>query len=297
MTKLYGSIPALITPMRPDTTIDFDVFEQLVQGQIDAGAHAVVPMGTTGESPTLSHSYHKRVIEACVSVVDKKIPVIAGTGSNCTSEAVELTAHAKTLGVDYALVVTPYYNKPNQQGLYQHFKTIATSVDLPIIIYDIPGRCGIKMENDTIARLSEELPDRIVGLKDATGNPQNTADLLNKVDTDKFFGLCGDDGLMQEFADSGSVGCISVSANVAPVQMAEMQNALKNKDMETFNAIQTRLMDLHNALFLEPNPSPCKYAMMRLGMIPSDMVRLPLVQITNDTKQQVDIALKSAGLL
>ncbi len=297
MTKLYGSIPALITPMRADTTIDFDVFEALVQGHLDAGSQAVVPMGTTGESPTLSHSYHKRVIESCVSVVGNKIPVIAGTGSNCTSEAVELTAHAKALGVDYALIVVPYYNKPNQRGLYVHYKTIATSVDLPIIIYNIPARTGIKMEADTIVKLAREMPDHFVGIKDATGDPTHTADILSQVDGTAFVSLCGDDGLMSAYAKQGSEGCISVTANVAPEHMAQMQKALHTGDMDTFNDIQDRFMPLHDALFLEPNPAPVKYAMMKRGMIPSDMVRLPLVTIADETKQAVDEALQTAGLL
>ncbi len=297
MTKLYGSVPALITPMRPDTTIDFDAFETLVQHHLDAGTHALVPMGTTGESPTVSHSYHKRVIESCISVVGKKIPVIAGTGSNSTTEAVELTAHAKSLGADYALVVVPYYNKPNQRGLYEHYKTIAISVDIPIIIYNIPGRTGIKMEADTIVKLAHDMPDSFVGIKDATGDPLHTAEILSQVDTDKFVSLCGDDGLMHKFAEQGSVGCISVTANVAPKQMADMQNALHVGNMDIFMDIQNRFTPLHNAIFLEPNPAPIKYAMVKLGMIPSDMVRLPLVTIADETKQAVDNAMRSAGLL
>lgn len=297
MTSIYGSIPALITPMRPDTTIDFDVFESLVQGQLDAGVHGLVPMGTTGESPTLSHSYHKRVVEACVSIAGGNVPVIAGTGSNNTSEAIELTAHAKALGADMALIVIPYYNKPNQEGLYQHFKAIATAVDIPIIIYNIPGRSVVKMEVDTIVRLCKEFPDQIVGIKDATGDPSHTADILSRVDTTKFTSLCGDDGLMVDFAKAGAKGCISVTANVAPKQMADMQNALAQGDMDMFHAIQDQFLPLHNALFLEPNPCPAKYAMMRLGMMPSDMVRLPLLQITDKTKASVDDALKTAGLL
>ena len=296
MVLLQGSIPALITPMHSNREIDTDGYEKLIQGQLDAGVHGLVPMGTTAESPTLSHAEHKKMIEMCISITNKKVPVLAGTGSNSTQEAIELTTYAKLAGADACLVVVPYYNKPSQEGMYQHYKAIASAVDLPIVVYNIPGRTGVKMEAETFARLTKDMPDAFIGVKDATGDPNHTKEVLQAVNGD-FVSLCGDDGLYGDFVANGSTGAISVTANLAVKDCVELNNALINKDMDTFNSIQNRLMDLHNELFVEPNPSPVKYAMNKLGMIDSDEVRLPMVKVNFDSKEKIDNALKKAGLL
>ena len=296
MVKLQGSIPALISPMTEQREFDSASFEKMVGLHLDSGTHGLVPMGTSGESPTMSHSEHKQIVDMCVQMVGGKIPVIAGTGSNSTREAIELTTHAKFAGADASLIVVPYYNKPNQEGIYQHYKAIAEEVDMPIIIYNIPSRSVVRMEIETAVRLQKEFPGVFVGMKDATGDPNFTKQLLQAVNGD-FISLCGDDGLFHEFADAGSVGTISVTSNVIPKTMAELHDYKLNGETEKFNELQQKLMPLHDILFTEPNPTPTKYAMAKMGMIESDQVRLPLVKVASETASAVDNVLSDLDLI
>jgi 4-hydroxy-tetrahydrodipicolinate synthase len=287
-----GSIVALITPFT-DHGVDEKAFQKFVEWQIGEGTQGVVPCGTTGESPTLSHPEHERVIELCIEVARGRVPVIAGTGSNSTEEAISLTRHAKKAGADAALVVTPYYNKPTQEGLYQHFKAIHDAVDLPIVIYNIPGRSVVDMSIDTMARLAE-LPG-IVGVKDAT------ADLVRPLATrmrigPEFCQLSGEDATATAFLAQGGHGCISVTANIAPRLCAEMHNAWAEGDLERMAAARDRLMPLHRALFVETSPSPVKYGAKLLGLA-DDRVRLPLVPPGEATRAEVRSAMAFAGLI
>ncbi len=287
-----GSIPALITPFR-DGKVDEKAFQSFVEWQVSEGSSAVVPCGTTGESPTLSHDEHKRVVELAVEAVAGRVPVIAGTGSNSTAEAIELTRHAKAAGASAALVVTPYYNKPTQEGLYQHFKAIQDAVELPVIIYNIPGRSVIDMSVDIMARLVK-LPN-IVGVKDATADLARPLKTRVTIGAD-FCQLSGEDATATAFLAQGGVGCISVTANVAPRLCAEMHAAWQKGDLETCFAIRDRLMPLHDAMFCETSPGPVKYAVSLLGR-GAATVRLPLVEIGEASKAKVREAMKSAGLL
>jgi 4-hydroxy-tetrahydrodipicolinate synthase len=265
----------------------------LIEWHIDEGTEGIVPCGTTGESSTLSHAEHRRVVEVCVAAVRGRVPVIAGTGSNATDEAIELTRHAKDAGADAALVVTPYYNKPTQEGLYQHFKAIHDGVDLPIIIYNIPARCVVDMSVATMARLAKLA--NIVGVKDAT------QDLARPIRTrlaigPRFCQLSGEDGTALPFLAAGGHGCISVTANVAPALCAQMQAAWRNGDVATASAISDRLAPLHAAMFCETNPAPVKYAASLLDKARPE-VRLPLVEIGEDSRALVRRAMVDAGLL
>ncbi|MDZ5648022.1 4-hydroxy-tetrahydrodipicolinate synthase [Nitrospirillum sp. BR 11828] len=289
---LAGSLVALITPFA-DGKVDERAFQALVDWQVKEGTHGLVPCGTTGESPTLSHEEHRRLVELCVEVADRRVPVVAGTGSNSTAEAISLTKHAKAVGADAALVVTPYYNKPTQEGLYQHFKAIHDAADLPIIIYNIPGRSVIDMSIATMARLAA-LPN-IVGVKDAT------ADLVRPLRTRvelgaDFIQLSGEDATATAFLAQGGVGCISVTANVAPRLCAEMQNAWVRGDLVEMARIRDLLMPLHHAMFVETSPAPVKYAASLLGLCRPEL-RLPLVETTPATQELVRSALVHAGLL
>jgi len=287
-----GSIAALITPFR-NGKLDETAFRSFVEWQIEEGTEGLVPCGTTGESPTLSHAEHKRVTEICLDAADSKVPVIAGTGSNSTAEAIELTEHAKKAGAAAALIVTPYYNKPTQEGLYQHYKAIHDAVELPIIIYNIPGRCVIDMSIDTMARLAE-LP-RIVGVKDATADlarPMATRLAIKK----EFCLLSGEDATAVPFLAGGGHGCISVTANVAPRMCSTMQKAWRKGDLKTVMNLQDRLMPLHQALFCETSPGPVKYAASLLGKCATE-TRLPLVAIKDASKERVKKAMVSAGLV
>ena len=286
-----GSIPALITPIR-DGKVDEDAFRGLVEWQIEQGSHGVVPVGTTGESPTLSHEEHKRVIRVCVEAAAGRVPVIAGTGSNNTAEAVDFTRHAKDSGADGALVVTPYYNKPTQEGLYRHYKALNDCADIPIVIYNIPGRSAVDMSVETMARLFE-LPN-IAGVKDATADLTRVSKQRQAVGRD-FIQLSGEDGTALGFNAHGGQGCISVTANVAPALCSQFQEACLSGDYGTALGIQDRLMPLHDALFAETSPAPVKYAASVLGLC-SDEVRLPVVPITDATRAKVDSALVHAGL-
>ena len=291
-----GSIVALITPFK-NNKLDEECYISLIHHHIKNGTSGLVPAGTTGESPTLTHDEHEKVIEICVKESKGKIPVIAGTGSNSTEEAISLTKYAEKIGADAALVVTPYYNKPTQEGLYQHYKAINDNSSIPIIIYNIPPRSVVDMSVDTMARLFEL--KNIVGVKDATGD-------LNRVDQQKkkmgpdFIQLSGEDGTALEFNSRGGVGCISVTANVAPKLCSTFQEASlsKNKDGSIVKAkeINDKLMPLHKSLFIESSPSPVKFA-ASLVNLSSDEVRLPLIKITDETKKIVRSALVHANLI
>jgi len=287
-----GSIVALITPFK-NNTMDEDKYISLIHHHIKSGTKGVVPAGTTGESPTLNHDEHKKVIEIAVKECKGKIPVIAGTGSNSTAEAVELSRHAEKSGADGLLIVTPYYNKPTQEGLYQHYKLINDNVGIPIIIYNIPPRSVIDMSVETMARLFEL--KNIAGVKDATANLDRVDQQLKKMGPE-FIQLSGEDGTALEFNMRGGVGCISVSANVAAKLCSEFQEACLSKNNNKAKEINEKLMPLHKSLFIESNPSPVKYAASLLNLC-SDEVRLPLVKVTEKTKKEVEKALKIAKLL
>ncbi len=287
-----GSLVALITPFR-DGKVDADGFQSFVEWQIAEGTHGLVPVGTTGESPTLSHEEHRRVVELCVEAARGRVPVIAGTGSNSTAEAIELTAHAKAAGADAALVVTPYYNKPTQEGLYQHYKAIHDAVDLPVIIYNIPGRCVVDMTVETMARLAE-LP-RIVGVKDATNDLARPLRTRTEIGPD-FCQLSGEDATVTGFLAQGGHGCISVTGNVAPRLCATMHEAWQAGDLARMGEIRDRLMPLHQALFCETSPGPVKFAASLLGKA-RDEVRLPLVPATAGARDRVRAAMRQAGLI
>ncbi len=290
-----GSNVALVTPFK-DNKLDEETYIKLINFHLENGTNGLVPAGTTGESPTLSHAEHEKVIELCINETKGKIPVIAGTGSNSTEEAVALTKHAEKAGADGALVVTPYYNKPTQEGLYQHYKTINDNTSLPIIIYNIPGRCVIDMSVDTMARLFEL--KNIAGVKDATGDLNRLDQTIKKLGP-KFIQLTGEDGLAFEFNKRGGVGVISVTANIAPKLCSDMQKFSKsNSDNEKKEAerIDALLQPVHKALFIESNPSPVKYAAKLLGLC-DDAVRLPLVKIMDKTKTEVKKSLVTAKLL
>ncbi len=290
-----GSNVALVTPFKNDK-LDEETYVKLINFHLENGTNGLVPAGTTGESPTLSHEEHERVIELCIKESKGKIPVIAGTGSNSTEEAISLTKHAEKAGADGALVVTPYYNKPTQEGLYQHYKAINDNTSLPIIIYNIPGRCVIDMSVDTMARLFEL--KNIAGVKDATGDLNRLDQTIKKLGPE-FIQLTGEDGLAFEFNKRGGVGIISVTANIAPKLCSDMQKFSKsNEDSEIKEAeiIDELLQPVHKALFIESNPAPVKYAAKLLGLC-DDAVRLPLVKIMEETKLNVKNSLISAKIL
>ncbi len=291
-----GSIVALITPFK-NNVLDEDKYASLIHYHIKNGTKGIVPAGTTGESPTLNHNEHKKVIEIAVRECKGKIPVIAGTGSNSTEEAIELSKHAEKSKSDAVLIVTPYYNKPTQEGLYQHYKAINDNIGIPIIIYNIPPRSVIDMSVDTMARLFEL--KNIIGVKDATADLNRVDQQLKKMGSD-FLQLSGEDGTALEFNKRGGVGCISVTANVAAKLCSEFQEASLNKSDENkiskAKQINEKLMPLHKALFIESNPSPVKYAASLLNLS-SEEVRLPLVKLTDKTKKEVQKALKFADLL
>ncbi len=286
-----GSITALITPFK-DGVLDEEAFQKLVEWQIGEGSHGLVPVGTTGESPTLSHAEHKRVVELCVEAAGGRVPVIAGAGSNATVEAVEFTRHAKSAGADGVLVVTPYYNKPTQSGLIAHYTAVNNCADIPIIIYNIPGRSVVDMSVETMTELFK-LPN-IVGLKDATADLARPSQQRMAMGPD-FIQLSGEDATALGFMAHGGRGCISVTANIAPSQCAAFQTACMKGDYAKALELQDRLMPLHDALFVESNPGPVKYAASRLGLCTPD-TRLPLAPITEATKAVVDAALEKAGI-
>ena len=290
-----GSNVALITPFK-DNELDEENYIKLINFHIENGTNGLVPAGTTGESPTLNHNEHQKVIEICIKESAGKIPVIAGTGSNSTEEAVSLTKHAEKAGANGVLVVTPYYNKPTQEGLYQHYKAINDNTNLPIIIYNIPSRCVIDMSVDTMSKLFEL--KNIAGVKDATGDLNRLDQTIQKLGNE-FIQLTGEDGLAFEFNKRGGVGIISVTANIAPKLCSEMQMLSKsknNEDLKKAEEIDRNLQPLHKALFIESNPAPVKYAAKVLGLC-SDEIRLPLVNVQKKTEEQVDKALSIAKLV
>ena len=290
-----GSNVALITPFK-DNNLDEENYIKLINFHLENGTNGLVPAGTTGESPTLSHKEHEKVIELCVKEANGKIPVIAGTGSNSTVEAVALTKHAEKAGANGVLVVTPYYNKPTQEGLYQHYKSINDNTSLPIIIYNIPSRCVIDMSVDTMARLFEL--KNIAGCKDATGDLNRLDQTIKKLGNE-FVQLTGEDGLAFEFNKRGGVGIISVTANIAPKLCSDFQKYSKSKtdnEIKEAERIDQMLQPLHKSLFIESNPAPVKYAAKILGLC-DDEIRLPLVKIKKETQEIVKKALSSAKLI
>lgn len=287
-----GSITALVTPFK-NGALDEAAFTRFIEWQIAEGSHGLVPVGTTGESPTLDFDEHKRVIDLTVAAARKRVPVIAGTGSNSTDEAIELSQYAETAGADAVLIVTPYYNKPTQEGLYQHFKAINDAITIPIIIYNIPPRSIVDMSVATMARLFEL--KNIVGVKDATANLARPS-LQRAAMGPEFCQLSGEDATALGFMAHGGRGCISVASNVAPRLCAEFQNACLAGDFKTALLLQDRLMPLHDVMFIETNPGPVKYAVSRLGFGTADM-RLPMVAISDASKTAIDAVLVQLGLL
>lgn len=290
--KLKGSLTALVTPFR-DGRFDEEAFRAFVGWQIESGTHGLVPVGTTGESPTLTPDEHNRVVEVCIDEAKGRVPVVAGTGSNNTAEAIAYSRHAEAAGADAVLVVTPYYNKPTQEGLFQHFKAINDAIGIPILIYNIPGRSVIDMSVDTMARLFELR--NIAGVKDATANVARVS-LQRQAMGEDFIQLSGEDATALGFMAHGGHGCISVTSNVAPALCSRMQEACLAGDYAAALTVQDRLMPLHGALFVETNPSPAKYALAVLGRM-SDEVRLPLVPVSDATKATLRSALTHAGLI
>lgn len=294
-TRFRGSMTALITPFR-NGALDLAAFEKLVDLQIKSGTSGLIPCGTTGESPTLSHAEHHQVVEACVRLAAGRVPVIAGAGSNSTSEAIALTQHAQKVGADAVLSVSPYYNKPTQEGLYQHFKAIHDASDIPIILYNIPPRSIVDISIETMARLAE-LP-RIVGVKDATqdlARPLRTLKSLERLNKN-FTQLSGEDHTALPYLAQGGNGCISVSANVAPKLCSEMHGAWACGDWPAAQAINLKLVAVHDAMFCESSPGPVKYAASLLGLC-TDECRMPLVPVADANKARVRAALEQAGLL
>jgi 4-hydroxy-tetrahydrodipicolinate synthase len=292
LARLRGSIPALLTPFR-DGRVDLKAFENFVEWQVAEGSHGLVPCGTTGESPTLSDDEFAAVVGTAVKVTKGRVPVIAGTGSNSTAHAIELTQLAQKLGADAALVVTPYYNKPTQDGLYLHFQAIAASTRLPVVIYNIPGRSVVDMLPETMGRLAKTA--NIVGVKDATANMARVT-LQREACGAKFVHLSGEDGTALGFNAHGGVGCISVTANIAPRLCAEFQNACAKGDFAKARELHERLMPLHDSLFCETSPSPVKYAASLLGKC-EETVRLPLAPLSETSKAKVRAAMTKVGLL
>jgi 4-hydroxy-tetrahydrodipicolinate synthase len=293
LPRFAGSCTALVTPFK-NGAVDADSFCKLVDFQIDNGTAGLVPVGTTGESPTLSHEEHDLVVELCIKQAARRVPVIAGAGSNSTAEAVRLAEHAATAGADAVLIVSPYYNKPTQAGLYAHFAAVAVAVDVPVIVYDIPGRSIVRVDDNTLARLASDFAN-ISGIKDATADlvrPTAVQNLLGN----GFTQLSGEDATALPYLAAGGHGCISVTANIAPKLLSEMHAAWWAGDIKTAQTIHQKLLPLHDAMFCEASPGPVKYAGSLLGICAAEM-RLPLCEIADSSKAQVKAGLVSAGLL
>jgi 4-hydroxy-tetrahydrodipicolinate synthase len=291
---LRGSLTALVTPFDSNGRFDEKAFRDFVEWQIEQGTKGLVPVGTTGESPTLSHEEHRQVVKVCVEVAKGRVPVVAGAGSNNTEEAIGLVKFAESVGADAALVVTPYYNKPTQRGIYEHFSAVAKATSLPIIIYNIPPRSIIDMSPETMGRLANAY-NNIAGVKDATGKVERVSEQRATCGKD-FIQLSGEDASALGFNAHGGVGCISVTANVAPRLCAEFQEATLSGDHEKALELQDRLLPLHKAIFLDPGVAGAKYALSRLGRI-ENVVRLPLVTAEPATVEKIDAAMKIAGLI
>ncbi len=290
-----GSFPALITPMTEDGSLDEAALRKFVDWQIEQGSDGLVAVGTTGESPTLTEEEHKAVVEIVIEQAKGRVPVIAGTGSNSTAEAIEYTVHAEKAGADAALVVVPYYNKPTQEGLYAHFRAVAEATELPVIIYNVPGRTVADIADTTIARLAADCPN-IIGIKDASGDLNRPSNLRRLLNGREFAMLSGEDGTALGFNAHGGQGCISVTANVAPALCAEFQKATLEGDYARALELQDRLFPLHRAMFVETSPGPVKYAASLLGLCTS-FARLPMVEISDASKKAVEEAMRAAGLL
>lgn len=290
---LRGSITALITPFA-NGAVDEKAFSAFVDWQIAEGSHGLVPVGTTGESPTVSHEEHRRIIEICVEVTNKRVPVVAGAGANSTAEAVALARYAEEVGADAVLSVVPYYNKPNQEGLFQHFSAVARATALPVVLYSVPGRTVVDLTVDTIARL-REAHDNIIGVKDATADMGRATMQRSRLGPD-FILLSGEDMTALGFNAHGGTGCISVTSNIAPRLCAEFQNACQQGNYARALELQDKLAPLHRTLFLEPNPTGVKYAAHRLGLAQNEL-RLPLVPVSPATQEAIDGALAHAGLI
>ena len=288
---INGSITALVTPFK-DGNVDETAFQDFIEWQISSGTHGLVPCGTTGETATLTDAEHRRVIELCVEAANGRVPIIAGAGSNETRMSIAYAQKAKDVGADAALVVTPYYNKPSQEGIYQHFKAIAEAVDIPIIVYNIPGRSVVDINNDTMGRLAK-LPT-VIGCKDATGDITRVAGLIERCG-EEFIQLSGDDPSSLGHAAHGGKGCISVGSNVAPAIYAELHNLIIAKDFVAAQAINQKLHRLHQDLFIDPSPAPAKYALSLLGKMGAG-VRLPITLCREETKDAVKSAMKMAGV-
>jgi 4-hydroxy-tetrahydrodipicolinate synthase len=287
-----GVLPALVTPFR-EGQVDEAAFVKLVERQVVGGVHGVVPVGTTGETSTLSHDEHRRVVELCVQTVKGRIPVIAGAGSNSTAEAIELARHGKAVGADAVLVVTPYYNRPSQEGLYAHYAAINDAVQIPIFVYNVPSRTSVDISDATLARLA--LLPNIVGIKDATGD-MTRATIQRITCGDDWIMLSGDDPTALGYMAHGGHGCISVTANVVPDQCAAFYNAALNGDAKAALYWQDRLVRLHKAMFTDSSPAPAKYALSQLGLC-DEAVRLPLVSASEASRAEVRAALQEAGVL
>ena len=287
-----GSYTALITPFR-NGAVDEEAYRKIVNWQIEEGTHGLVPVGTTGESPTLSHDEHKRIVEIAIDAAGGRVPVMAGAGSNATSEAIDFSVHAEKAGAAGVLVVTPYYNKPTQDGLFAHFKAINDAVSIPIIIYNIPGRSIVDMTVDTMARCFEL--QNVTGVKDATADLARVSQQRAAMGPD-FNQLSGEDATALAFMAHGGHGCISVASNVAPRLCSDFQNACLSGDFAKALELQDRLMPLHDALFCETSPGPVKYAVSRLGLCDAE-ARLPMVPISNEAKAKVEAAMDKVGLV
>ena len=293
LSPFNGSYTALITPFS-NGKVDEAAFRKLVDFQIENGTHGLVPVGTTGESPTLSHQEHDRVVEMCIEQAAGRVPVIAGAGSNSTDEAVRLARHAAAAGADGVLIVSPYYNKPTQEGLYRHFTAVAQAVDVAVIVYDIPGRSIVRVNDDTLARMAADYSN-IAGIKDATTDVGRPPRITNAFGNG-FAQLSGEDATTLPYLAGGGHGAISVTSNIAPRQMADMHNAWQAGDVATAQQINARMIEVHDAMFCEASPGPVKYAAELLGICSAE-TRLPLCEIADSSKARVEAALRGAGLM
>jgi 4-hydroxy-tetrahydrodipicolinate synthase len=291
-SRFRGVLPALITPFR-DGAVDEDAFARLVERQIEGGVHGLVPAGTTGESATLSHDEHRRVVELCVKTAAGRVPVIAGAGSNSTAEAIELTRHAKGVGADAVLMVTGYYNRPSQEGLFRHYEAVSAAVDMPVLVYNVPGRTAVDVSNETLARVAKL--KNIIGVKDASGDVSRVS-LQKLMCGEDWVLLSGDDPTALGYMAHGGHGCISVTSNVAPWACAEFFDACLAADYERARTLQARLIRLHKALFLDASPAPTKFALAELGLC-SEEVRLPIAPCSDTVKPAIRAAMKDAGVL
>ncbi len=291
--KFSGSYVALVTPFTADNEIDVPAYQRLIDWHIEQGTHGLVPCGTTGETPTLSHDEHMALITACVEASDGRVPVIAGAGSNATSEAISLAKHAENIGADAILTVVPYYNKPSQEGIYNHFKAVHDATDIPLVLYDVPGRTVASMTVDTVTKLAK-LP-RVVGIKDAAPDLERPLAMRTAIGDD-FALLSGEDSTVTAYLAQGGDGCISVTANVAPKLCSELHTAWQKGDLKTCFEIRNKLLPLHQLMFAAPNPTPAKYAVSKLGHC-DNIVRSPMTLIDDALQKRLDEALKTADLI